>query len=366
MYCMREDGFSSNIVIEDMENIFDRDIPYDMLKGKTFLITGATGMLASYFVYYLIWLNEYKNFNINIIAYVRNYEKCRNCFGIYLEKEYFTVRLDNICFPIDYNGELDYVVHAASLASPQYYGVCPVDVAAPNVLGTYYLLNLAKKKNVKGFLYFSSGDVYGKMPSGIGSFQENIMGTTDPLNPHSCYGESKRMGETWCKAFYSQYGVPVYIARIAHTYGPMMDIENDPRVFAAFMKCLVNNENIKMLSDGTAKRPFCYIADAIAAFFHVLLQGKAGEAYNISNEKEFISIKELAEKIIALDSSGTLKVIRETRGDNETYMENTSNKANCPSSARLCDLGWECKFDVVEGFRRVFEYQMELRHGNKG
>lgn len=363
---MKENYFLGNIIEQDMKNIFKRNISYSTLKGKNILITGATGMLASYLVYFLIWLNEYKKFNMSIIVLVRSYEKCRSCFGKYMERKYFSVRFDNVCAAIDIESDIDYIIHAASLASPQHYGVCPVDVAAPNVLGTYYLLELAKKKKVNGFLYFSSGDVYGKMPFGTGSFGENVMGIMDPLEPHSCYGESKRMGETWCKSFYRQYDVPVYVARIAHTYGPMMDIENDPRVFASFMKCLIHKEDIKMLSDGTAKRPFCYIADAIAAFFIILLSGKAGEAYNMSNECEFISIKDLAEKILSLDPSGKLKIVKKQRGASEVYMENVNNKDNCLSSKKLCDLGWRCEFDVLEGFRRVFLYQMELKYGEEG
>lgn len=362
---MKSDIFTYEVIAKDMQNIFNRDIDINKLYDSTVLISGATGMLASYFVIYLIWLNEFHGANIKIIALIRNEKKAKSIFGKYYDSKYFNALFDDICAPLSINSNVDYIVHAASLASPQYYTNYPIEVAAPNALGTYYLLNLAKEKHVKGFLYFSSGDVYGKMPLGIGCFSENAMGITDPLEYHSCYGESKRMGETWCASFYRQHKVPICIARIAHTYGPLMDIENDPRVFASFMKCLIENKDIVMLSDGTAKRPFCYIDDAIAAFIFILINGTPGEAYNMSNTEQFISIRSLAKKILSLDKSGKLKLVIRQRDRDDNYLENTSNKDNCLSGDKLQRLGWKCEFDVVNGFKHVFEHQMELRNEQK-
>lgn len=359
---MKKDIFSYRVISDDMKNIYHRDIDTGKLFGKTILISGATGMLASYFVIYLIWLNEFHNANINIIALIRNDKKARNIFGEYVDRKYFKILLDDICAPLDINTDIDYIIHAASLASPQYYTKYPIEVAAPNSLGTYYLLKLAHEKQVKGFLYFSSGDVYGKMPSGIGSFSENIMGTTNPLEDHSCYGESKRMGETWCTSFYRECNVPTFIARIAHTYGPLMDIENDPRVFASFMKCLIEARDIVMLSDGSAKRPFCYINDAIAAFILILTNGVPGEAYNMSNTEQFMSIRTLASKILSIDRTGRLKLISKRRNEDDDYLENANNKDNCLSSEKLKRLGWKCEFSVEDGFGRVFVHQMELKN----
>lgn len=345
-----------NIIIQDMENIYGRDLPYSQLQGKSILVTGATGMLASYVVYFLIWLNEYKQYDINIVVLVRSQEKCRNRFGEYAEKSYFHMCVDDICKPLQMENDIDYIIHAASLASPQYYGVCPVEVAAPNVLGTYNLLQLAKEKNVSSFLYFSSGDVYGAMPQGTGAFGEDTLGTMDPLAEHSCYGESKRMGETWCASFAREHNVPVKIARIGHTYGPTMDVENDPRVFASFMKCILAGTDIVMHSDGSAMRPFCYVADAVAAFFLILLKGENGEAYNVCNDQQFISVSELANVLVSLEPGKKLQVVCQKRNLDDNYMENFINKANCPSADKLRRLGWQCNYDVYDGFKRVMEH----------
>ncbi|WP_288312823.1 NAD-dependent epimerase/dehydratase family protein [uncultured Selenomonas sp.] len=352
-----KDFLTNPVIQEDMENIFAREVPVRELFGRTVLVSGATGMLASYLVYYLIWLNERQAADIRIIALVRNREKAERRFGRYLSLPYFSVRTDDICKPLMIEESVDYIVHAASLASPQFYGSNPVEVAAPNTLGTYYMLELAKRKSVRGFLYFSTGDIYGKMLGGRTVFDEEQMGIMNPLDEHSCYGESKRMGETWCASFAREYGVPTRVARIAHTYAPTMDIENDPRVFSAFMKCLLHGKDIVMLSDGTAKRPFCYITDAIAAFLLILLKGKDGEAYNVANTEQFISIGELADIISTLDSGEHVKVVHQSRRNCDAYMENRSNHQNCPLTNKLKALGWECQYDVKSGFQRVLRYK---------
>ncbi len=347
---------SSNILIEDMLDIYSRPLPWGRLRGSIILVTGATGMLASYLVYFLIWLNEEHNFNLRIFMLLRNMAKARKCFGIYLDRPYICVVEQDVIKPLDIEDRVDYIIHAASLASPQYYGVKPVEVAAPNVLGTYFLLEMARSHSVKAFLYFSSGDVYGKLPADMGVIHETSFGTLDPLDAHSCYGESKRMGETFCASFAREYNVPTRIARIAHTYGPTMDVEHDPRVFASFVKCVLHGEDIIMFSDGSARRPFCYLADATAAFFHILLQGKHGEAYNVANEQMFVSISELADKLATLRPERGIKVVRQVRPVDEAYLECKANLGNLPSTIKLKDLGWNCNYDLEKGFGRTLSY----------
>lgn len=359
-----KDFLQSRVIRQDCEDIFSRNIPIDELYGKSVLVTGAAGMLASYLVYYLIWLNEEKGAKIRIIALARNEDRLRDRFGIYCEKEYFKPVIADICDLPDIEGAVDYIVHAASPASPNYYAKIPVEVASANAIGTYNLLRLASAKRSKGFLFFSSGDVYGKMPDGTGAFAENQMGSLDPVDIHSCYGESKRMGETFCKCFAEEYDVRACIARIGHTYSPTMDIENDPRVFASFMKCAVDRHDIVMLSDGSARRPFCYIADTVAAFLLLLLRGEKGKAYNVTNTDMFVSVRELAETVATLEPDAGIKVIRQKRDENDSYLEDRVNHANCPDSGKLRSLGWECRYDIRQGFSQVLKYFREKEQDN--
>lgn len=352
------------IIEQDMENIYKRNIPWERLKNKTVLITGAYGMLASYMVFMLMYLNEKAGMNISIVALVRTKEKFFKRFGVTEEHPYLKVYENLLEKEIIIDEKVDFIIHAASLASPQYYSVSPIEVLKPNVLGSYYLLELAVKDQAEGYLLFSTGDIYGKI-TGKDRVRESDCGELNPLEIHSCYGESKRMAETMCKAYFHQKGVPAKIARIYHTYAPTMDIENDPRVFASFVKDVVHGNDIIMKSDGSGKRSFCYISDAVAGYFLILLEGVPGEAYNVCNTKEFYSIREIAEVIASLRPEKQLTVKYEKRDKNDVYLEN--NRANDipPDNEKLMNLGWKAEIGINEGFAKVIESLMAEQNNGR-
>lgn len=347
--------FDNSIIREDMEDIFRRELNWSVLDKKTILITGAYGMLASYIVYFLCYLNENKNIDINIIAQCRNQKKAEERFHDFLGKEYFMISTADILSPLEFEKPIHYIIHAAGGANARLYTTNPVEIIEPNVLGTYHLLQLAKHNPLEGFLYFSSGDVYGQLDS-IDYVTEETVGKLNSLDEHSCYGESKRIAETMCKAFWDEYKVPVKIARISHTFGPTMDIENDPRVFAAFMRNVLLGENIVMLSDGSAKRPFCYLADGVAAYFYILLKGKPGEAYNVCNSDEFLSIREFAEIAANVNQDASLKVICKKREKTDTYLESPVKTDSNTSNLKLKELGMEFHVNTMQGMRKVYQY----------
>jgi len=330
-----------------MEAIFNNG-DYSLLQGKAVLISGSTGMLASYMVFFMVYLNEFHNYNIKILAMYRDITKFNERFGAYADK------IIPISHPLDspIDVDCDYIIHAASLASPQYYTVQPIDVILPNLLGTYNLLELAFRKKARP-LYFSSISVYGNFSCGKTIISENDFGSIDPIDPHSCYDESKRAGESLCAAYYRQKNVPSVIARIAHTYGPTMDVVNDPRVFASFVKNATNKENIEIKSDGSAKRSFCYITDATAAYFKLLLNGVPGEAYNVCNTEQTLSIRELGEII---SNIAKVDFIFKKRSDDEVYLQDSNADAVIYSSEKLEALGFSFKVDVKQGFTKVLSY----------
>lgn len=345
------------IIKDDLNAVYTCDINWEAFEGKSILVTGAYGMLASYVTYMLLYLREEKHVQLSIIAVVRNKKKFINKFGMYARVDYLTVIENDLQVPLEIDMPVDYIIHAASLASPQYYEVCPIDVLLPNVIGNYHLLNLAVEKHVAGYLLFSTGDIYGRVKD-IKSITESDYGVMDTLDSHNCYSESKRMAETMCMAFWRQKGVPVKIARIWHTYAPTMDVEHDPRVFAAFVKNIVKRENITMKSDGLGKRSFCYISDAVAGYFSILLKGAAGEVYNVCNESQFVSVGELADMLAALYPERNIKVVKTKRKEKEQYSENILliGQDAVPSSNKLKELGWEPMVDIKTGFDRVIKY----------
>ncbi len=304
----------NNIISEDLEYITKQQIvPWKNLKNKTILISGANGFLPAYIVETLLYLNEKQNFNIKVIALIRNKAKAENRFIAYLKRQDLIFLVQDVSSPINFESNIDIIVHAASQASPKYYGIDPVGTLLPNCIGTYNLLELAKQKKVENFLFFSSGEVYGKINQSQIPTAETDFGPLDPTQVRSCYGESKRMGECMSICYAEQYNIPVKIIRPGHTYGPGMSLD-DGRVFADFVANIVNNQDIVLNSDGSATRPFCYLADFIVGCFLVLLKGENGGVYNIGSNCE-TSILELAEKLVALFPEKNLKVVKNITSD---------------------------------------------------
>ena len=301
----------------------------------------------------LLYLNERKfKKKIKIVGIVRNKQKTIERFSEYSRRSDLQLIVQNICKLASIDGPVDYIIHAASQASPKYYGSDPVGTLSANILGTYNLLELAKEKEVKSFLFFSAGEIYGQVPEDKIPIKEDVYGYVDSTNVRSCYAESKRMGETMCVCWHHQHGVPAKIVRPFHTYGPGMSFD-DGRVFADFVSDIVNKRNIVMKSDGSAVRAFCYIADATIGFFTVLLRGESGQAYNIGDDKGQISILGLANLLVELFKEKKLRVERKKVSE-PGYLKSDISR-NCPDISKVTKLGWKPKYSLKDGFKRTVE-----------
>lgn len=346
----------NKIIEEDINYILNSTLSWELFRDKTVLVSGASGCLAGYLVETLLELDE-RGFNVKTLALVRNGEKARARFKKHLTNKNLVFIVQDVTLPIHYKGKIDFIIHAASQASPKFYQTDPVGTLTANTLGTYNLLQLAVEKKLISFLFFSSGEVYGQVNRD--KTGESDYGYLDPLDVRSCYAESKRLGETMCVSFLAQYKVPVKIVRPFHTFGPGISLE-DGRVFADFIKNIVNNEDIIMKSDGLAERTFCYLADAAAAFFLVLLEGKSGEAYNVGRE-EPISIINLAKLMVSLFPKKGLKVITAKRLASDRYVESRFQHI-APDISKIKKLGWQPKHSVKEAFKRtILSYGKEER-----
>jgi nucleoside-diphosphate-sugar epimerase len=343
----------NSIIQEDVSSILAHDLPWESFAGKTILISGANGFLPAYLVEVLLHLNEQDDsFQCKVIGLGRNREKMRKRFAHVCDRPDFSMLVQDVVAPIHVGGPVDFIIHAASQASPKYYGSDPVGTLAANSIGTYNLLSLASNCSTKGFLFISSGDVYGEVDESRIPTREDWYGYLDPTQVRACYGESKRMGETMCAAWFHQYGVPARIVRPTHTYGPGMALD-DGRVFADFVADIVHNRDIVLKSDGTARRAFCYLADATLAFFTVLLKGRAGEAYNVGNEGCETSVAELATMLVRLFPDRNLAVrFEHGAGLPPGYMQSKINRGSL-DTAKLRALGWQPSTDLQEGFRRT-------------
>lgn len=338
------------IIEEDLQYIVNSSLPWHRFEGKTILISGANGFLPAYMVETILYLNEHQfSKKAHIIAIVRSENNARSRFGSLLQNPSLQLVVQDICEPYTTDVNIDFIIHAASQASPKYYAIDPVGTLSANILGTLHLLNLAREKQVEAFLFFSSGEVYGELEEKFIPTKETYYGYTDPMNVRSCYGESKRMAENMCVSWFHQYQVPTRIVRPFHTYGPGMKLD-DGRVFADFVHNLVTKQDIVMKSDGSSRRAFCYLADATIGFFTVLFKGANAEAYNVGNEQGELSIMELAETLVSLFPDDKIRVIKETR--NDSYLVSKIHR-NCPDITKARDLGWSPAIGIEAGFRRT-------------
>lgn len=344
---------TNKIVKEDLQAIFESGLDWNRFTNKTILITGASGFLAAYLVQSLLFANEQQpGLNIKVIALVRNLYKAKIKFVDYLEDNALQFLEQDVCTPVSIAGKIDYIIHAASQASPKFYGTDPVGTLSANVLGTLNLLELARKQEVVSFLYFSSGEVYGQVESRQNPVKEDFYGYLNPMLVRSCYGESKRMGENICVSYWHQYNVKTKVVRPFHTYGPGMDV-NDGRVYADFVSDALSERSIEMKSDGTARRAFCYLKDATIAFFTVLLSGENGQAYNVGNPVEEYSILELAQ-IVATSGKKQLQIVQLPGSDNNAYLKSPVPR-NTPDITKISLLGWVPETSASIGFKRTIE-----------
>ena len=343
-----------SIIADDIATVVSAPLPWDRFKNATVVISGAAGYLPAYMVETLLRLNDEKlNRPCRIIGLVRNLARARTRFVHHEGREDLQLLEQDICNPLQWSGDADFIIHAASQASPKYYGSDPVGTLAANTIGTHNLLQLARDRSVKSFLFFSSGEIYGRMPDNAGAIREADGGYLDPTDVRACYAEGKRAGETMCVSHWHQFQTPCRIVRPFHTYGPGMTFD-DGRVFADFVANIVRGENITLTSDGSARRAFCYLADAVAGFFHTLLKGEPGRAYNVANPACDFSIRELAEILVTLFPEKKLKVILSDATPQPGYLP--SRVAHClPDISQIKSLGWRPSISVPVGFRRTVQ-----------
>ncbi|MQA42314.1 NAD-dependent epimerase/dehydratase family protein [Rugamonas sp. FT29W] len=326
-------------------------IDWSRLAGQTVCITGASGFLPSYMVETMLYLNETRQLGIRVLAMVRNRAGFERRYAHHAGRADLVCIEQDISKPFTLDERPDYIIHAASQASPKYYATDPVGTLSANTLGTAALLELARASGSKGFLYFSSSEVYGaasKVPTA-----EQDYGIVDPTSVRACYAESKRMGENMCVSWSHQYGMPVKIVRPFHTYGPRMLLD-DGRVYADFVACILRNEPIALKSDGLATRSFCYSADAVAGFWKVLLDGAAGQAYNIGNPDGEISMRALGQLLVGMYPEKGLSVSYVERPQGDNYLASAVQRG-APDIAKANALGWRPATSLADGFRRTIE-----------
>lgn len=340
------------IIWADLDNIVAAFTSWDFFRAQSILITGGNGLLASYLLRSLLHANHLLDLNLQITCLVRSRQS--DIFRLLPWLDCPSLRLvygAAESFSYDQLEAHSIIIHAASGATPAIYQSNPIGIILPNSVGTAKLCEQAKIWNSQRFLFFSTGEVYGINENH--SYAEDAYGYLDPCSLRSCYAESKRCGETTCVAYSHQHGLHAVIARIFHTYGPQMKLD-DGRVFADFIRDALEGKQIRLASLGEAMRCFCYLSDATHGFLHLIAHGSSGQAYNVSNPSAEISIRDLATLIASLHNPSLDVYFANAQELKPGYMRSPVQRS-LPSIAKIQSLGWRPVIDLHQGFSRTLD-----------
>ena len=354
---------------KDLSYTFEKlsDEERKKLGNSTILITGSAGFLGFYFVNFLY---QYRNeLSLHKVICLDNFmlgepgwqkEIAKDDRFIVKKFDVITDRIEDI----PEAREADYIIHMASIASPLFYRKYPIQTIDANVWGLRSLLDYYKEKPVRGLLFFSSSELYGDPAPEAVPTSEEYNGNVSATGPRACYDESKRFGETMCRLFAQEYGMPIGVVRPFNNYGPGMKI-TDARVPADFAKNIVDGKDIEILSNGAPSRTFCYIADSIAGYFKVLLYGKY-DYFNIGIDKPEITIAQLAEiyRKAGEEIFGYKGTVKYAVSDDKEYLTNNPQR-RCPVITKAqALLDYQPSILVNEGIRRFLTFIKESPEEN--
>lgn len=346
----------NSILEKDIKEIaLNSLIDWSKLKNKKILITGATGLICSIMIKAMEYRNRYLNLNLTMYLLVRNKEDAEKIFGNnenikYIEKN--VEDIDNVNFNIDY------IIHGASPTKSKFFIENPVETLDTSIIGTRKVLELAKTNNIKSMVYLSSMEMYGTMNSN--NVEEDDLGYINPLEVRSSYSEGKRVGELYCYSFFSEFNLPVKIGRIAQTFGAGIS-KNESRVYKVFADAIINKKDIVLKSSGSTIINFSYTTDTILGLIYILLNGKNGEAYNIVGDKTNMTILESAKWLVEEFGTSDMNVIVEIPKENAGFAPD--NKMVL-SNEKMKKIGWNCKYDIKDGYRKLIEYLLEEKNNN--
>lgn len=332
---------------QDIQEFAENFPLWEILNDKTFLITGATGLIGSTLCHSLLKLNDLYNTNIKILCPVRNQKKAESIFEG--NDKLIIKQQDLKGFLTDCNQGADYIIHCATPTAGKYMVSNPVETYTYMIDSTIQLLQFAHEKSIQGMVYVSSLEYYGQVYKEE-LITEDKQGYVDPTSPRSSYPLGKRAAEFACVSYAKEYNVPVTMARLTQTFGAGI-AKTENRVFAQFARAAINGTDIVLKSSGKSSKPYSYTTDTVSGILTMLLKGKAGEAYNVSNDETYISINDMA-KLVKDNFNPYINIIHDY-DPNSGYAPDTLLNL---SSAKLQNLGWKPRYGLVEMYKKLIEY----------
>jgi nucleoside-diphosphate-sugar epimerase len=334
---------------------------FDQMSGGRLLITGGGGFLGYYLVQAALHWNHTRPGRgaIEVVVYDNYARGVPAWLEALAGTPHLTLRRYDMIQPLPADfGPFDLIIHAAGIASPKFYRAQPLKCIDANINGLRNLLDYSVQQRdgsrpVRGFLFYSSSEIYGDPAASAIPTPETYRGNVSCTGPRACYDESKRFGETLCVVYAKSEGIPTRMARPFNNYGPGLKI-TDGRVIPDFAGNVLAGRDIVMFSDGSPKRTFCYASDAIVGYYKVLVRGGAGEPYNIGIDRPEISIAELA-RLVAREARELLgyrgRVVLGTSSEADYLVDNPNRRCPVIDKART-QLGFDPQVMVEEGIRR--------------
>jgi nucleoside-diphosphate-sugar epimerase len=338
------------------------NIDWNKLDNKTILITGASGLVGKYLIEVLLKRNSIYKTQTKIIAVGRNkdrfYERFSGIDGI----ENVVFLQHDIQKQCDYSEKIDFIIHMASNTHPALYATDPIGTEMTNILGSYNLLELASKNPGCRFLFTSSGDVYGDCCSSSKEyFSEHDCGYIDCNTLRAGYIEGKRASEALCNAFRESKGVDFVIARLCRIYGSTMNL-SDSKAISQFIKKAVNGDNIVLKSQGKQTFSYLYVYDIVTALLFIITKGLSGEAYNVADNNQVVSLRDLAGILAEI---GKCSIEYDAPSLIEKKGASTFQTVKLDGS-KLKALGWESSVSLNEGLQRTVDFlRIELGLSDK-
>ena len=342
--------YTNNYYSEDINNVCKLSLPWDELRGKSIMLSGATGLIGSFFVDVISEKNITDGLNCTVYALVRNEGKAKARFSKFADDTHLVFIPYDVKYPLvtDTPEKIDYILHLASNTHPMLYATDPIGTITTNIIGLQNLLEFAAAHGCERFIFASSNEVYGENRGDAELFDEDYCGYINCNTLRAGYPESKRCGEALCQAYKSQKGLDVCVARLTRSYGPTM-IMSDTKAVSQFIKKGVAGEDIVLKSEGTQYYSYTYTADAASGLLWILLAGESGEAYNIADISGDITLKDLASIIAEMNGK---KVVFELPDAVEAAGYSRATKARLDGS-KIRALGWKPMYNIKTGMERT-------------
>jgi nucleoside-diphosphate-sugar epimerase len=337
--------------VEDLEHIFEntQDI-WESFRGKSIFLTGGTGFFGKWLLESFIYINEKLELNAKLTTLTRNPEAFLLEYPFYEEytKTVHFVKGDILTYDFNLDEKFQFIIHAATAASEVLNKSNPLLMIDTITIGTRRVLDFAITQPIEGFLFISSGAIYGKQPWNHSHINEHDSFTININNSNSAYAEGKRIAELYCSTYFEKYNLPIKIARCFAFVGPYLPLDTHFAI-GNFINNIINSEDIIIKGDGSTIRSYMYASDLMVWLWSILLKGEINQPYNVGSD-EAISIKELVEKIISITDT---KVKAKIKGL-PIQFENVD--IYCPDTKKSVKLNLAKKVNINDAILKTLIY----------